>query len=716
MKLEYNQFGGMRPAVDDRVLDRAEAIDALDCDLRYRTVKPFLAQDPTTLSSALRIPLGYLAEGLADDVGTPVSHLHDILHCEGGDIPEGVYEINERGTYVAASVVACDAHERVYFSRPDGEVYDGGVYDRGRTDGVGAFEERSVGVSAPVDPDIIDSPATAARTSPDPVAFVPSWSYYVENKSTGEQVAQGTIADAATSVVFTYDTNAINEPVYRYTYNKDIRASSGSGHVAYGGNGDTYDRSVYNFVMYAELASAEGRFLGTVYPEPSVREGDTDAYIGGTLADGVTHQGNWDIALGAIVYIEVTDLLAVPAGTEYSHYRSYLFTYVTDRGEESAPSAATDPIAVLPTYKVVLDIQVADRPDSAVAIRLYRTETTDSGTAFFFVEELDLPGTPNPDVVEYTDYIISVDLPGDTLQTVNWEPPPSDLKGLTLSTKGFYAGYVGSKLYLSEPFLAYAWLDDYAIDFTGGIRHIARYGDMLAVFTDREIALIVGNTPLEVRKIKVEGFELLTSIYSTAEMDGILYFSTPVGVAAVSGTNVAVVTDDLVSEQWWRNNIDEQEVRIVSFDNALYLLAEPNGQLYRVGLQEDGGGFVRLGDPNVRDVYTSSFFLGVLVLKTTEADDYVFNLGTAGDRTVSWRGRTEVADTPMAVISVRVLATAYPISVRFYGDGSLELSLTITSDKIRKLPVMRRTREWSFEVEGDANIVSLEVGTSGRVR
>lgn len=714
MKLDYRDFKGMRPAVDTRLLGRTEATDAVNCDLRYQIAKPFAAPDVSTLSGETKEPLGYLAAGLADDAGTPINHLHDILHNVGGSIPKGLYEVNERGTCIAPSVAPADVHERVYFTRPGG-----GLYDRGRTDGTGSFVERTVGVPAPVSPDVIDPPATSPRVDPDPVAFVPVWYYYVENKSTNEQVAQGRIVDADTSVLFEYGTNEINEPVYRYTYNKDFRSSSASGHVAYGDAGDVYDRAVYNFIMYAELTSPEGRFLGTVYPSPSVREDDTDAYIGGTLASGVTYQGN-DLPAGASANIEFTELLAVPAGTEYSHYRSYLFTYVTDRGEESAPSAPTDPIAVLPTYKVVLDINVSDRPANAVAIRLYRTETTESGTAFFFVEELALPGTPNPDVVEYTDFVISVDLPGDTLQTQNWFPPPAGLKGLVLSTKNFYAGYVGSKLYLSEQYIAYAWPTDYAIDFTGTILHVTRYGDTLCVFTDREIALIVGNTPLEVRKIKVEGFELLTSMFSTTEMDGLLYFSTPIGIAAVSGTNVAVVSDDIIAERWWRDNINVAETRMVSFDNTLYVLQQPDGQVYRMGLQSDRGGFVRLSDANVRDLYTSSSYLGVaFLLSTPEGDAYIFDTGSAGDRLVKWRGRTEVADIPMAVISVRVLATNFPIQFRVYNEDGQQLDITVASDKIRKLPVMKRGREWSFEVEalaGASNIVSLEVGTSGRVR
>jgi hypothetical protein len=715
MKLEYKNFEGMRPAVDERVLGQTEATDAVNCDLRFQTAKPFAAPDTSTLSGATRVPLGYLAASQPEN-GTPVNHLHDILHNEGGSIPAGMYEVNERGTYIASAVVAQDVHERVYFTRPGG-----GMYDRGRTDGTGSFVERPVGVAAPVAPDVIDPPSTSPRVDPDPLAFEATWYYFVENIDTGEQVAQGSIADADTSIIFSYETNDINEPVYRYLYNKSYLSTSGSGHVAYGGPGDVYDRTVYNFVMYAELTSAEGRFLGTVYPSPSVREGDTDAFIGGTIAKGTTYQGN-DLPIGSTAELEFTDLLAIPAGTEYSHYRSYVFTYITDRGEESAPSAPTDPLAVLPTYKVSLDINVTNAPATAVGVRIYRTETTESGTAFFFVDEVlfssNPPPVPNP--LEYVDFIISVDLPGDTLQTTNWTSPPAGLKGLILSTKNFYAGYVGSKLYLSEPFVPYAWPTDYAIDFTGTILHLTRYGDTLCVFTDREIALIVGNTPLEVRKIKVEGFEQLTSIYSTAEMDGLLYFCTPIGIAAVSGSNVAVVSDAVVSERWWRDNINVSEMRLVTFDNTIYILQQQDGQVYRMGLQEDGGGFVRLSDANARDLYTSSTFLGVvMLLSSPEGDAYVFDTGSAGDRLVKWRGRMEIADIPMAVISVRALASAYPLQFRVYNEDGVQLDITLTSGAVRKLPVMRRGREWSFEIEalsGPADVVSLEVGTSGRAR
>lgn len=696
MKLEYRQFGGMRPAVDPRVLDKHEAFNTVDADLRYMTVNPFLQPDPNELAGITLEPLGYLAAGLSDNVGTPVSHLHDTLHYRDGSLVEGLYEVNERGTYIAPSAVAQDAHERVYFSRPGG-----GIYDRGRTDATGVPEERPVGVPAPVDPDLINTPQVSGRTVAE-LGYSFTWKYYIERVATPfDAIDQGTLPQSDITVVSTPD--LFDDVTLTYTY--DVPASSASHPF------NPYLPAEYHFIMYGEMTSTTGKFLGTVYPSPSVRATETDAYVGGSLA---TAQMVYDPDPATTSSIYGCAVRFAKASDEYSVYRSYLFTYVTDRGEESAPSAPTDPVSVLPSQKVLLTIDVANAPPYAVAVRIYRTETTDSGTAFFFVEEVAIP----PDPVVYLDLLLSVDLPGDTLQSTNWNAPPATLKGLVLSTKGFYAGYVGSELYLSEMFLAYAWPTDYKIDFTGEISHITRYGDMLAVFTDREIALIVGNNPLEVRKIKVEGFELLTSIFSTSEMDGLLYFASPTGLAVLSGTNVAVVTDDIVAERWWRSNILVNECTLETFDNTVYLLSGPGTQLYRMGLRDDGGGFVRLSDQSIIDLYTSSFYQGVVMLPTSETDYYIFNVGDNDLRTVSWRSRTEVADIPMAVITVRVLADDYtsPIVFRCYSENGLQLELELNNDKVRKLPVMKRGREWSFEVEGATNIVSLEVGTSGRVR
>jgi hypothetical protein len=210
----------------------------------------------------------------------------------------------------------------------------------------------------------------------------------------------------------------------------------------------------------------------------------------------------------------------------------------------------------------------------------------------------------------------------------------------------------------------------------------------------------------------VEGFELLTSIYSTVEVDRMLYFACPAGIAALSGPSASVVSDPVISERYWRDNVNADEVRIDSFDQALYLFSKD--QAFRLGLGEGGGGFIKLSDSPLRDLYTSSTYQGVVMLPTSGTNYYLFNEGSAGNRSAKWASRVEVADIPMAPLSVRVLAEGYPVTLRIHDAIAVRQTITLSGDKVRKLPVLRRGREWVFEIESAYNIVSLEVGTSGR--
>jgi hypothetical protein len=712
MKTEYNQFQGMRPAVDPRRLDRTEATDTTDADLRYATVTPFHAPDPATLAGAATLDIG---------TGPNVEHVSDFTHWDPrvSDHPEGLYTVKERGICLAPSAVSRDAHARTYFSRSAGGMYDHGLDSAGT-----AFEERSTGIAAPAHQtdsvgDYIGTPVLEKRTVAN-LGFTIQWRYQIEHYTASPVavVESNSIPDADVYGVVLVD-SFLDYYYLNYMYKHD---TTNAAHPMVAGS---YSSNDYRFIMTGEMFSEDGRYLGKVIPSPSPYQTDTDAYISGTLADMSMKQitptdantpespvsPGWPIFGGGLTY-DVAELKFDPSTDETSRYRSYVFTYTTDRGEESAPSASTDPLAVLPSQTVNLPIWIGFAPTNAKNIRIYRTETTDSGTAFFYVDEV-LLSTASGNKIQYEDEKMAVDLPGDTLPSLNWVPPPSDLKGLVLSTKGFYAGFSGSQLFLSELHLAYAWPDKYKIDFTGQILHIALYGDELAVFTDREIALITGNTPLEVRKVKVEGFELLTSIYSTVEVDRMLYFACPTGIAALSGPSVSVVSDPVISERYWRDNVDSAEVRIDSFDQALYLFSKD--QAFRLGLGEGGGGFIKLSDSPLRDLYTSSTYQGVAMLPTSGTNYYLFNEGSAGNRTAKWMSRLEVADVPMAPLSIRILANGYPITFRIYDTVELAQTLTISNDSVRKLPVLRRGREWAFEIESAYNMVSLEVGTSGRV-
>lgn len=703
MKINFRIFKGMRPAVDPRNLGEQEALQAVDCDLRLMALKPFRAPDNSTVDENDNVVLGHTAAGGGGD--PVVQHLVDITHFDGTEVPDGLYEVHERGTCVAPVTVLEDEHRRTYFTRPGGGMYE-------RYWNTTAYTEDAVGVPAP---DAGFQSAVVDDRESTEEAFDITWFYQVQTISDGSIVDKGTLPDVDMGLRIIFDD--LGRPAFQYAYEVD---NNDAGHVAPTG---TYDRATYHFIIYGEMYSQGGNFIGNVYPSPSVFQPDTDAYIGGTLAeaemgigidDGVVNEPLWEYI--AIYYGSVS--------SEYSHYRSYVYTYVSDRGEEGPPCLASDVLPVFATQNAFLVLDVTNAPDDIALARLYRTETTQAGTDFYFVDDIPFVAG-SATTINYSDNLLSIDLAGDTLVSTNWQPPPAGLKGLVLSPKSFYAGYVGNTVYLSEPNLGYAWPPDYAIDFVGEVRHLAIYGDTIAVFTDLEVALIVGNTPLTVRKIKLEGFELITSIFSTTELDGVLYFSTPTGIGAVSGSQVSMVSANIFSERYWRDTVDLANVRMVGFDNSLYILSDVAGTFYRLDLDPNGSQLVELtngegaGDyGDIRDICFSQVYNGIVVLPDSETNQYVFNQGSDVDRTVVWRSRVAVFETPVALISVRVLADEYPVTFRVYvgDDPTAKATVTLNSDHVRKMPVLRREREWSYEVEADTRIVSVEVGTSGRVR
>lgn len=676
MKIQYYNFGGMQPAIDPHRLPKMTAQVAENCDLSFKTLKPWPEPDDTALAAATFQELGRIAA--AGNPTQSTQHLVDLRYPSG---TPGFYQVQERGTKVAPSTILDDAHERVYFTRPDG-----GLYVNGRTDAAGALTERSVGVPAPGAAYGILGQTVSGRTLAQ-AGFAPQWKYQREHQVSGAVVDTGNISDITARLV-----NGLAEVRLEYTYDVLITDAA---HPNYG-HPDT------NFIMFAEYYSEGGKYIGRIYPDLSGFVLDSDVFIGGAEAKA-------DQTVDASQ--NVVTIRFDQAADDYAKYRAYAVSYVTDRGEEGPPGTPTDVITLLPSQKVTLTLDGSDAPAEVTHARIYRTETSEAGTAFYFVAEVSIGAA------DYKDITHSIDLDGDTLATSTYDPPPADLNGLVLSTKGFYAGYSGSRLYLSEPHLAYAWPEGYIIDFTGDILHIALYGDMIAVFTTDEISLVVGHTPMQARKVRVEGFELCTSPLSTVELGDALYFSAPTGIAALGGTSVSLISDQVFSPAYWRDVMKPETIQMVGFENALYMLPDEGTSVYRMALGSGGGGLVELTTPdNTRDLSISRHYPGVIFHDSVNGP-YRFEDGST-PRVMKWRSRIEMADIPMAPISVRVFANAYPVTFRLYKGDVVDPSVVVvlSSDKIRKLPIARREREWSFEVESETEILSLEIGTSGRVR
>lgn len=223
---------------------------------------------------------------------------------------------------------------------------------------------------------------------------------------------------------------------------------------------------------------------------------------------------------------------------------NYVWTFVSNWGEESLPSPASNTVApkqgqtvaltlmshvwvagttytvnefVIPTvpngyiYKCVtagttsgaepttwgttIDGNTTDNtvvwrcyPDNMSYKRIYRLNTGDEFAQYQYLTQIAAAA------VAYDDSTTDADL-GEALLTETYDPPPDGLIGLTYMANGIIAGFSGKDVYFSDPYKAWAYPTDYIITVPASIVSLGSLGETLVVNTDTIPYLITGTDP-----------------------------------------------------------------------------------------------------------------------------------------------------------------------------------------------------------------------------
>ena len=186
--------------------------------------------------------------------------------------------------------------------------------------------------------------------------------------------------------------------------------------------------------------------------------------------------------------------LTIDAGyTPGATYRAYIYTYVVKLGTTDAEEGQNSAIASITDYgsgDVTLSGFTEPPASRSIGkIRIYRTAASTSGVAeFLFVGEFDTAG------VDFSTYTFTDDVAdsalGEAFTCEDWAPPPATLAGLIAPDGGSLAGFVGNRVYISEPFLPHAWPYSYPVDST--IVGLGYIGNTIVVLTDEFIYLMSG--------------------------------------------------------------------------------------------------------------------------------------------------------------------------------------------------------------------------------
>jgi hypothetical protein len=460
--------------------------------------------------------------------------------------------------------------------------------------------------------------------------------------------------------------------------------------------------------------------------------------------------------------------LSASSSTAPAEVRAYVYTYVSTFGtvkEESGPSPATT--VTVSTAGASVTVSGFSAPPTTgyniTHIRIYRTITGASDVVYSFVTEIPVA------TASFIDSKTAVQL-GETLSTINFVPPLSDLKGLVAMPNGMLAAFRDNEVWFCEPYLPHAWPAEYMMTVEHKIVGLGVYDTTLVVMTEKFPYLMTGTSPLAVSETKLPLAQPCASKRSIAsDQYGVLYAS-PNGLVSIGAGSQDVITTPLYTRDEWQelipssmlgviyNNLyicfhnspngieaiviargDIPPLSFLSFDARAVYIERTTGNIYALS-QFDNYVYQIDSDPINNTIYewkSKKFVmpspLTYAVLKV-QADYEYLNSQVAYNQSVALikqqnealfaaapdglggnlndKDFNDVLFNGSILTTIPTQADLRNIQVIFYADEKQVHAVGVTSQEPLRLPVMPKAYVWELEVTGNVPVRSIVVGTS----
>jgi hypothetical protein len=384
--------------------------------------------------------------------------------------------------------------------------------------------------------------------------------------------------------------------------------------------------------------------------------------------------------------------------------RIYVYTLVTELGEEGPPSDPSDIVSVGDGQIVTITLPVSFLTDGQAytAKRLYRTVTASNGvTNYYFVAEIPLAqGT-------FLDDISAVSL-GELLPSEEWYPPDEEMRGLTVLPNGVMAGFYRRELFLSEPYQPHAWPQSYVKTMDSDIVSIAAFGQHLVVGTEENPYIGTATDPRSMTFSKLESVEPCISKRCMKSLGvGVIYPSSN-GLIMVTSRGTRNIIDGFFDEKAWRKLFDQwPEQFAVVHDGRYYLtffdsvsrasqtyVFDPQSQSIELTLLDPSTVSGMAVDRDEDRLYMLAYDNGPRVWEWNPDDP---------DESAEavWKSKVYVMPYPvnMGAMQVFFTPTAWgSTTVEFFCDGVSKGVYPVTSQEPMRLASGFMAREWQIKI------------------
>lgn len=435
---------------------------------------------------------------------------------------------------------------------------------------------------------------------------------------------------------------------------------------------------------------------------------------------------------------------AVPTGT-----RAYVYTWLSQYGEEGQPSPPTVAVGNLSgTWNITMTAPTgANTAGRALTkTRIYRTEADAAGNAeFFFVTELPIATLTFADTVS-SDIVAN----SEQLQSEDWSGPPVDLEGLVSMPNGMIAGWRANEIWFCEPYRPHAWPSKYVINVEFDIVGLGTIDQNLMVLTEGQPYVAMGIHPEVMALRQVQPIEPCTSQGSIVGIPGGVIYSSNNGLILIGPSGSKNMTKDMIRKDDWAEMFNLATLKATYFMGGYYcysgaiegvfqtdpapgedcfqadFVQEENfkgtQQGAHISLDDARLGFMTLTcDSPTYNVLTDVWTGETLVVRSGKVF-HVDRRQHTPRQSYKWKSKLVQTNFVENFAAVKVFfeqpegpPPTVPTTFRYYANKVLRYSRPIVkSGEQFRLPSGFRSDTVQFELEGQLMISNMQVATSAR--
>lgn len=318
------------------------------------------------------------------------------------------------------------------------------------------------------------------------------------------------------------------------------------------------------------------------------------------------------------------------------------------------------------------------------------------------------------------------------LASDNYDAPPDNLEGIAAIQNNILCGFVGNKIYFSEPGLAHAWPAEYARTVESDVVAITALGGDALVLTKTFPYLIRGTDPAAgMTPARVDAPYPCLSRRSVVTMNYGVVYGTHDGLAVVSPQGTQIVTRVLFNNDTWTSALDPATL-VAEYYGESYFASHSAGGIVFEADPRTGGAFVE-----TTYTFTASWYdyaTGKLYyVSGANGDVYQWDDLTQPPVTQAWKSKVFVTDDYRNYGAARVVAdyteetaiwstvattwgattdlwgSVDPVTFKLWANKELIFTTSLSDSDVFRLPTGYLTDTIEVGVEGNIRVRAIHI-------